>query len=126
MQLKILVRGYSQEIKWRDEHYVPETIDEHLEVSKATVGAFQVACSSFVGMGDIITKEILDWLLSYPKLLKSMTTFVRLSNDIASTKVFFLSSYMSFMFLYVYLHTQKSLYIYIVSVKFDLTKQHML
>ncbi|PUZ50279.1 hypothetical protein GQ55_6G046300 [Panicum hallii var. hallii] len=84
--IKILVRGYSQEIQWRDEHYVPETINEHLEISRLTVGAFQLACSSFVGMGDIITKEVLDWLLAYPELLKCFTTFVRLSNDIASTE----------------------------------------
>ncbi|KAG0522677.1 hypothetical protein BDA96_07G058200 [Sorghum bicolor] len=84
--LKILVRGYSQEIEWRDEHYVPETIDKHLEISRVTVGAFQLACSSFVGMGDIITKEVLDWLLTYPELLKCFTTFVRLSNDITSTE----------------------------------------
>jgi len=88
LQLKILVRGYSQEIEWRDEHYVPETIDKHLEISRVTVGAFQLACSSFVGMGDNITKEILEWLLAYPELLKSLTTIARLSNDIASTKVF--------------------------------------
>ena len=88
LQLKILVRGYSQEIEWRDEHYVPETIDKHLEISRVTVGAFQLACSSFVGMGDIITKGVLDWLLTYPELLKSLTTIARLMNDIASTKVF--------------------------------------
>ncbi|WVZ94928.1 hypothetical protein U9M48_040755 [Paspalum notatum var. saurae] len=84
--LKILVRAYSQEIQWRDEHYVPETIDKHLEISRVSVGAYQLACSSFVGMDDIITKEVLDWLLTYPELLKCFTTFVRLSNDIASTE----------------------------------------
>ncbi|KAG0522678.1 hypothetical protein BDA96_07G058300 [Sorghum bicolor] len=84
--LKVLVRGNSQEIKWRNENYVPETINEHLEHSGRSVGAFQVACSSFVGMGDNITKEILEWFLTYPELLKSFTTIARLSNDIASTK----------------------------------------
>uniref|UniRef100_A0A0E0EIF4 Uncharacterized protein n=1 Tax=Oryza meridionalis TaxID=40149 RepID=A0A0E0EIF4_9ORYZ len=84
--LKRLVQGYSQEIKWRDEHYVPKTIDEHLEVSRATVGAFEIACASFVVMGDIVTKETLDWLLTYPELLKCFTTLARLSNDIVSTK----------------------------------------
>jgi len=88
MQLKVLVRGSSQEIKWRTENYVPETINEHLEHSGPSVGAFQVACSSLVGMGDNITKEILEWLLTYPELLKSLTTIARLMNDIASTKVF--------------------------------------
>ncbi|RCV29881.1 hypothetical protein SETIT_6G048900v2 [Setaria italica] len=84
--LKILVRGGSQEVKWRDEHYVPKTINEHLEMSRATVGGFQVACSSFIGMGDIITKEILDWLLTYPELLKCFSTIARLANDIKSTE----------------------------------------
>jgi hypothetical protein len=84
--LNRLVQGYSQEIKWRDEHYIPKTVDEHLEVSRATVGAFEIACASFVVMGDIITKETLDWLLTYPELLKCFTTLARLSNDIVSTK----------------------------------------
>ncbi|RLN05636.1 beta-sesquiphellandrene synthase-like [Panicum miliaceum] len=84
--LKVLVRANCQEIKWRDQHYVPKTINEHLEISRATVGGFQVACSSFVGMGDIITKEILDWLLTYPELLKCFSTIARLSNDIKSTE----------------------------------------
>lgn len=56
-------------------------------MSRATVGGFQVACSSFVGMGDIITKETLDWLLTYPELLKCLSTTARLSNDIKSTEV---------------------------------------
>jgi beta-farnesene synthase len=87
MQLKILVQASSQEVKWRDEQYIPKTINEHLEMSRATVGGFQVACSSFVGMGDIITKETLDWLLTYPELLKCLSTTARLSNDIKSTEV---------------------------------------
>ncbi|KAL6659361.1 hypothetical protein ACP70R_003401 [Stipagrostis hirtigluma subsp. patula] len=84
--LKILVRGHCQEIRWRDEHYVPKTINEHLELSRATVGGFQVACTSFVGMDESITKETFDWLLTYPEVFKSFTTIARLSNDIASTK----------------------------------------
>jgi len=47
MQIKILVRGYSQEIQWRDEHYVPETINEHLKISGVTIGAFQLVCSCY-------------------------------------------------------------------------------
>ncbi|CAL5008204.1 unnamed protein product [Urochloa decumbens] len=86
MKIKILVQANSQEIKWRDEHYFPNTIDEHLKISRATLGGFQVACSSFVGMGDIITKEILDWLLTYPELLKCLSTIALLCNDIKSTE----------------------------------------
>ncbi|KAJ1267460.1 hypothetical protein BS78_07G057800 [Paspalum vaginatum] len=84
--LKMLIQRSCQEIKWRDENYVPETINEHLEVSAITVGAFQVVCSSFIGMGDIITKEILDWLMTYPELMKCYTAIARMCNDIASTE----------------------------------------
>ena len=58
------------------------------KISGVTIGAFQLVCSSFVGMGDIITKEVLDWLLAFPELLNCFPTFARLSNDIASTEVF--------------------------------------
>ncbi|CAO2205890.1 unnamed protein product [Urochloa humidicola] len=37
-------------------------------------------------MGDIITKEILDWILTYPELLKCFSTIARLCNDIKTTK----------------------------------------
>lgn len=97
MQIKRLVQGNSQEIKWRDDHYIPKTINEHLEVSRETVGAFQVACSSFIGMDDFITKDTFDWLLTYPQLLKSYATLSRLSNDIASSRVYF--------YLSLYIHT---------------------
>ncbi|KAG8046604.1 hypothetical protein GUJ93_ZPchr0008g11863 [Zizania palustris] len=83
---KRLVQGYCKEIKWRDEHYIPKTIEEHLEVSRKTVGAIEVACISFVGMGDHITKGTFDWLFTHPEILKSFATLSRLSNDIVSTK----------------------------------------
>ncbi|KAL5221173.1 hypothetical protein ABZP36_025886 [Zizania latifolia] len=83
---KRLVQGNCQEIKWRDEHYIPKTIEEHLELSRKTVGAIEVACISFVGMSDHITKGTFDWLLTHPEILKSLATLSRLSNDIASAE----------------------------------------
>ncbi|KAL6840798.1 hypothetical protein ACP4OV_029324 [Aristida adscensionis] len=83
---KRLVQAYVKEIKWRDEDYVPETMSEHLQVSLESVGPFMVACAAFVGMGDVITRETFEWLLSYPQFMKSFGIFVRLSNDLVSTK----------------------------------------
>ncbi|KAL6840797.1 hypothetical protein ACP4OV_029323 [Aristida adscensionis] len=83
---KRLVQAYIKEIKWRDEDYVPETMSEHLQVSLESVGSVMVACAAFVGMGDIITRETFEWVLSYPQFLKSFGIFVRLSNDLVSTK----------------------------------------
>ena len=82
-----LVQMYCKEIKWRDEYYVP-TMSEHLQVSAESIGYIALTCAAYVGMGDIITKETFKWLLSYPQFLTSFGTFVRLSNDVVSTKVF--------------------------------------
>ncbi|CAD6333108.1 unnamed protein product [Miscanthus lutarioriparius] len=80
-----LVQTYCKEIKWRDEDYVP-TMSEHLQVSAESIGSIALTCAAYVGMGDIITKETFKWLLSYPQFLTSFGTFVRLSNDVISTK----------------------------------------
>uniref|UniRef100_A0A0D9V0G7 Terpene synthase n=1 Tax=Leersia perrieri TaxID=77586 RepID=A0A0D9V0G7_9ORYZ len=85
-RLKRLVQAYSEELKWRDKDYVPKTLDEHFEVSMRSSGGSTLAGASFVGMDGIATKDIFEWILSYPSLFKSFDMFVRLSNDIASSK----------------------------------------
>lgn len=87
MQLKRLVQAYTKELKWRDEDYMPKTLEEHFEVSMRSSGGFTLAAASFVGMDDIATKDIFEWILSYPSLFKTFDIFVRLSNDIVSNKV---------------------------------------
>lgn len=84
--VKELVREYTKEIKWRDEDYVPKTLKEHLKVSLISIGGTLVLCSAFVGMGDVVTKKIMEWVMSDAELVKSFGIFVRLSNDIVSTK----------------------------------------
>ena len=86
-QLKQLVQAYIEELKWRDENYIPETLSEHLGLSMRSSGGSPILCASLVGMGEIVTREALDWFLSYPQLVRSFDTFVRLSDDMASTEV---------------------------------------
>ncbi|WVZ94924.1 hypothetical protein U9M48_040751 [Paspalum notatum var. saurae] len=85
-RMKRLVQQYSKEVKWRDEEYVPRTMSEHLQVSMESIGSVALACAAYVGMDDVITKEILEWVLSYPEFLTTFGIFVRLSNDLVSTK----------------------------------------
>ncbi|RCV29877.1 hypothetical protein SETIT_6G048500v2 [Setaria italica] len=84
--LKQLVQAYIDELKWRDENYIPETLSEHLGLSMRSSGGSPILCASLVGMGEIVTRETLDWFLSYPHLVRSFDTFVRLSDDMASTE----------------------------------------
>ena len=85
-----LVELYTKEIKWRDEDYVA-TMSEHLKVSAESIGANALTCSAYAGMGDMsITKETFEWALSFPQFIRTFGSFVRLSNDVVSTKVEFL------------------------------------
>lgn len=90
MQMKQLVHMYSEEIKWRDGNYVP-TLSEHLKVSMISIGNVMVACAFFVGMDDIPTVDTYKWVLNDTTLMKSFGIFVRLINDLVSTKVFILT-----------------------------------
>ncbi|CAM0876869.1 unnamed protein product [Alopecurus aequalis] len=84
--LKQLVQTYAEELRWRDENYVPKTLGEHLEVSSTSIGAFLIACAAYTGMDDITTEETFKWVLGHPQLIKSLGIFVRLSNDIVSNE----------------------------------------
>ncbi|KAM0861618.1 hypothetical protein ACQ4PT_045773 [Festuca glaucescens] len=87
MQLTRLVQAYTKELKWRDENYVPKTLDEHLEVSARSSGGFTLASASlFAGVGDIVSNDTFERVLSYPQLFKSFDIFVRFSNDIVSSQ----------------------------------------
>jgi hypothetical protein len=82
--MKQLVRSYSEEIKWRDGNIVP-TVNEHLKVSMISIGNVMVACALFVGM-DEPTEDTFKWVLSDSRLMNSFGIFVRLTNDVVSTK----------------------------------------
>ncbi|RLN03574.1 (S)-beta-macrocarpene synthase-like [Panicum miliaceum] len=84
--LKQLVQAYIEELKWRDENYIPETLSEHLGLSMRSSRGSPILCASLVGMGEIVKRETLGWFLSYPQLVRSFDTFVRLSDDMASTE----------------------------------------
>ncbi|KAM0837933.1 hypothetical protein ACQ4PT_061319 [Festuca glaucescens] len=81
------IQAYTKELKWRDENYVPKTLDEHLEVSARSSGGFTLTSASlFAGVGDIVSNDTFEWVLSYPQLFKSFDIFVRFSNDIVSSQ----------------------------------------
>ncbi|CAL5008193.1 unnamed protein product [Urochloa decumbens] len=84
-RMKHLVRLYCNELKWRNEDYVP-SMSEHLQVTMETVGSVALTCAAFVGLGDIITREAFEWILSCPQFFKSFAIFVRLTNDLVTTQ----------------------------------------
>ncbi|CAL9062276.1 unnamed protein product, partial [Musa banksii] len=41
-------------------------------------------CASFVGMGEVATKEAFEWIASFPKIVKASALISRIANDFVS------------------------------------------
>ncbi|KAL6316177.1 hypothetical protein AAG906_016007 [Vitis piasezkii] len=84
-EMKNQVRAYFAEAKWLHEEHVP-TFEEYMHVALVSCGYCMLATMSFVGMGEIATKEVFDWVTSNPKILSSSNFIIRLIDDIKSHK----------------------------------------
>ncbi|GJM84944.1 hypothetical protein PR202_ga00660 [Eleusine coracana subsp. coracana] len=78
------VRAYNTEVKWRDNRYIPATVEEHLQLSVRTGACHLLSCASFVGMDDIATEESFHWVTSMPKIVHSLCIILRLLDDLQS------------------------------------------
>nr|XP_043618198.1 beta-caryophyllene synthase-like [Erigeron canadensis] len=78
---KDLIRCYMMEAKWVNEGYMP-TPEEHAQVAFTTAGGNVVVTSCLLGMGDVVTKEAIEWALTEPPLFKCASIITRHLNDI--------------------------------------------
>ncbi|XP_031284192.1 (-)-germacrene D synthase-like [Pistacia vera] len=83
--MKTLVRNYFYEAKWCHQNYVP-SLDEYMTVALVTSGYSMLATTSFVGMGNIVTKEAFEWLFTNPKMINASSVICRLMDDMVSHK----------------------------------------
>ncbi|GMY31546.1 sesquiterpene synthase 2-like, partial [Fagus crenata] len=83
--MKLLVRAYFDEGKWFHQDYVP-TMEEYMHVALKSSGYPMLTAVSFLGMGDIVTKEAFDWIFSNPKIITASSVIGRLMDDIQSHK----------------------------------------
>ncbi|XP_040361608.1 (-)-germacrene D synthase isoform X2 [Rosa chinensis] len=83
--MKRQVRAYHAEAKWFHKNYTP-TMDEYMEVALVTSGYPMLATTSFVLMGDIVTKDSFEWIFSETKIVKASSVVCRLMDDIVSRK----------------------------------------
>ncbi|XP_047941552.1 bicyclogermacrene synthase-like [Salvia hispanica] len=79
--MKDVARNYFTEIKWREEKYKPKS-EEYMQVATASSGYTSLIICSFLGMGDCVTKEAFDFVLSEPDVVKSALNICRLTDDI--------------------------------------------
>ncbi|KAL6315648.1 hypothetical protein AAG906_004819 [Vitis piasezkii] len=60
--MKNQVRAYFAEAKWFHEQHIP-TMEEYMSVALSSSGYSLLATSSFIGMGEIASKEAFDWVI---------------------------------------------------------------
>ena len=82
-----MVKCYNAEVKWRDDHYVPTTVEEHLEISVRSSACMHIISLAFIMFGDITTTAALEWASTYPKIIRGVCIVGRIGNDIVSHEV---------------------------------------
>ncbi|GFS29272.1 terpenoid cyclases/Protein prenyltransferases superfamily protein [Actinidia rufa] len=65
------LKGYFEEAKWFHQGYVPPSMEEYMQVGLLTCGYKMLATVSYVGMGELATKEAFDWVSSFPLIVEA-------------------------------------------------------
>nr|ANA91932.1 terpenoid synthase [Paeonia lactiflora] len=83
--MKNQVNAYFMEAKWCSKQYVP-TMEEYMQVALVTSAYTMLATTSFVGMGEVATKETFEWISKEPRIAKASAIICRLMDDMVSHK----------------------------------------
>lgn len=85
MQVSNLVKCYLVEAKWCNEGYIP-TYDEY-KINGMFTSCCPIFATTFIGLADFATKDVLDWILSNPDILRAASVIARVLDDMASHRV---------------------------------------
>ena len=84
--MKLLARAYFDEATWFFQKHIP-TMEEYRNLALRTSAYPMLTTVSFLGMGDIVTKEAFDWSFTNPKIIIASSIIGRLVDDIRTHKV---------------------------------------
>ncbi|KAF7141073.1 hypothetical protein RHSIM_Rhsim06G0194100 [Rhododendron simsii] len=84
--VKDMTRGYLAEAKWYHEGYVP-SFEEYMPTAMLSGGQQALAITFLVGMGELATKEALDWLYTDPLIVQGASVVGRLMDDVVGHEV---------------------------------------
>ena len=85
-QMKRQIQAYFAEAKRLSQGYAP-TFDEYLSEPLVSSGHTLLIATSFVGMGDVVTEEAFQWVLSRGKMIRASELVGRVMNDIVAHEV---------------------------------------
>ncbi|XP_030941564.1 (-)-germacrene D synthase-like [Quercus lobata] len=89
--MKKLVQAYFEEVVWLKEKYIP-TVEEYMSNALISCGYLTLSTISFIVMGDIATKEALEWVIKEPKIVRAASIICRLMDDVVSNEYFYFNS----------------------------------
>ncbi|KAL6987024.1 (-)-germacrene D synthase [Sarracenia purpurea var. burkii] len=85
-KIKNVIRAYFDEAKWYYEAYTP-SMEEYMDVALESSGYKMLTATSFIGMGELASKEVFDWVVNDPLIVHAAAVISRLLNDIVGYKV---------------------------------------
>nr|NP_001239042.2 terpene synthase 16 [Solanum lycopersicum]AEP82781.1 TPS16 [Solanum lycopersicum] len=83
IEMKKMVMAYFQEAKWYYGKTIPK-MEEYMKSGISTSAYVQVATTSWLGMGNVATKDSFDWIVNEPPILVASSIIARLLNDLLS------------------------------------------
>lgn len=84
--MKRLVMSYFEETKWLYDTYIP-SLEEYIKVSLVSGGYVMLSTTALVGMGDEVSKQDLDWIISVPLIDRASAINARVMNDLVGDEV---------------------------------------
>ncbi|KAG8386454.1 hypothetical protein BUALT_Bualt03G0150400 [Buddleja alternifolia] len=81
-EMKKMIKGYYEEAKWYYNNYIPTT-EEYMKVSFVTGGHLMTTTASLAGLGNLVSKEDFDWVVSESPMTWAGVKMGRLMNDMA-------------------------------------------
>ncbi|XP_028807715.1 probable terpene synthase 2 [Neltuma alba] len=79
-----LTKAYLMEAKWCNENYIPSY--EEYKDNGVVSATFPLQITTFLGLGNLATKEVFDWISTNPKIVRAGSLIARLMDDMASHK----------------------------------------
>ena len=84
--MKTLAKAYFEEAIWLKEKYIP-TMEEYMSNALISCDYPMLSTKYFVGMGDIMTKQVLEWVFKEPKTFIAASIINKLVDDVVSNEV---------------------------------------
>ena len=98
IQVICTAKFYHAEVNWRDEHYVPTTVDEHLQKSLCSSVCMQIIIAVLISLrdGTATREDDVSWAFTFPKLIRGVAVVGRVGNDIVSHDVSKIAPHINF------------------------------